>query len=38
MNERILLRKLSRILRVEITDLPKTLQRFKKEIEQSEKR
>lgn len=38
MNERILLRKLSRILRVEITDLPKTLARFKKEVEEAGRR
>ena len=38
MNERILLRKLSRIVRVEISDMPKTLLRFKKETEEAEKR
>lgn len=38
MNERILLRKMGRIVRVDIADLPKTLARFKKEIEEAEKR
>lgn len=38
MNERLLLRKMSRILRVDINDLPKTLARFRKDIEEARKR
>lgn len=34
MNERDTLRKMAAILRVDIDDLPRTLQRFKKEAEE----
>jgi len=34
MNERKILKKMAEILKVDIEDLPKTLQRFKKEVEE----
>lgn len=38
MNERFLLRKMGRIVRVDIADLPKTLVRFKTDVEEAEKK
>jgi len=37
MNERKIINELSRILKVDEEDLPKTIQRFKKEIEELQK-
>jgi transposase-like protein len=37
LNERKIIRELSRILKVDEGDIPKTIQRFKKEIEELKK-
>ena len=36
MDDRKIIRELSKILRVDVEDIPKTLKRFKKEIEEFE--